>query len=113
MAGPDYDQGSTREAITYFEDFMLQFPQDPNIPAADKGLRDMKETLAQSKIIIADFYFYKRDNYAAARVFYNEAITIYPDSPTAATARTRLATVDAAEAKAKVSGPRRKFLGIF
>ena len=40
----------------------------------------MKKTLAESKVKMADFYFYKRDNYPAARVFYNEAITSYPDS---------------------------------
>jgi outer membrane protein assembly factor BamD len=45
-----------------------------------QGLDEMKTILAESKITIADFYFYKRDNYTAARVFYNEAITVYPDS---------------------------------
>ncbi|HWA10902.1 MAG TPA: outer membrane protein assembly factor BamD [Opitutaceae bacterium] len=93
--GPEYDQAATRDAITYFEDFMILFPGDPNVPLAEKGLADMKTVLAESKIKMADFYFYKRDNYTAARVFYNEAITDYPDSPIAAVAKKRLEQVEA------------------
>jgi outer membrane protein assembly factor BamD len=66
--GPYYDQGSTREAITYFTDFMLLFPSDTNVGAAEKGLDGMKTMLAESKMKMADFYFYKRDNFKAARV---------------------------------------------
>lgn len=93
--GPYYDQASTQEAITYFQDYMILFPGDPNVAAAETGLDDMRTVLAQSKIKMADFYFYKRDNYTAARVFYNEAITVYPDSSVAALARERLAEVEA------------------
>lgn len=100
VKGPYYDQASTRQAITYFEDFQILFPNDTNIPSVEKGLADARTTFAQSKIKIGDFYFYKRDNYKAARVFYNEAITSYPDSKAAEDARKRLAEVDATETKA-------------
>lgn len=113
VAGPYYDQTSTNEAITYFQDFMILFPGDHNVAAAEKGLNDMKTVLAQSKIKMADFYFYRRSNFVAARVFYNEAITAYPDSEVANLAKKRLAAVDAAAAKAKNSPQRKKFLGIF
>jgi outer membrane protein assembly factor BamD len=95
VEGPYYDQASTKEAITYFTDFMLLFPGDPNIAQAEKGLDQMKTMLAESKIKIGDFYFYKRDNYVAARVFYNEAITAYPESDVAAKAKKKLAEVEA------------------
>jgi outer membrane protein assembly factor BamD len=111
--GPYYDQSSTREAITYFEDFMILFPGDPNLNAAEGGLDDMKTVLAESKIKIADFYFDKRDNYKAARVFYNEAITTYPDSAVAQRAKERLAEVDAEESSAADQTRRRRFLGLF
>jgi len=111
--GPYYDQTSTREAITYFEDFMILFPGDSGLPNAESGLDQMKTVLAESRIKMADFYFDKRSNYKAARVFYNEAITIYPDSPVAERARARLAEVDAAEANVAGETPRRRFLGIF
>jgi outer membrane protein assembly factor BamD len=93
--GPFYDQGATKEAITYFTDFMLLFPSDTNIANAEKGLDGMKTMLAESKMRMADFYFYKRSNYKAARVFYNEAITAYPESAIAQRAKTRLAEVEA------------------
>ena len=93
--GPYYDQGSTKESITYFTDFMLLFPSDTNIGAAEKGLDGMKTMLAESKIRIGDFYFYKRSNFKAARVFYNEAITAYPESAIALKAKVRLAEVEA------------------
>jgi outer membrane protein assembly factor BamD len=97
--GPYYDQASTKEAITYFTDFMLLFPGDSNIGAAEKGLDGMKNMLAESKMKIGDFYFYKRNNLRAARVFYNEAITAYPDSAIAGRAKTRLVEVEAKAAK--------------
>lgn len=97
--GPFYDQGATKESITYFTDFMLLFPSDPNVAAAEKGLDHMKTMLAESKMKIADFYFYKRSNFKAARVFYNEAITAYPESAIAGRAKARLAEVEAKAAK--------------
>jgi outer membrane protein assembly factor BamD len=95
VEGAYYDQASTRDAITYFEDYMILYPGDANIPAAEKGLAEMKKVLAESKIKLGDFYFYKRDNYTAARVFYNEAITVYPDSDVANQAKHQLTLVEA------------------
>lgn len=108
VEGPNYDQGSTKEAITYFEDFLILFPNDPNVPVAAKGLDEMKQVLAESKIRIGDFYFKKRANYTAARVFYNEAITSYPDSAVAARARDKLVEVEAKAAERPGETPRKK-----
>jgi outer membrane protein assembly factor BamD len=105
VQGPEYDQGSTRQAITYYEDFLILFPADTNVSSVDKGLAEMRNTFSESKIKIGDFYFYKRDNFKAARVLYNEAITAYPDSATAEVARTRLAEVEKKETKAKAPKP--------
>lgn len=107
VKGPYYDQASTRQAITYFEDFLILFPGDSNVPSVDKNLDEARTTFAESKIKIGDFYFYKRDNYKAARVFYNEAITSYPDSDVSAEARKRLAEVDAAESRVATPAPPR------
>lgn len=108
VEGPYYDQASAKQAITYFEDFMILFPGDTGVKTADTGLADMKKEFAQSKMKIGDFYFYKRSNYKASRVFYNEAITSYPDSEVAKTARARLEEVDAAENISKNPPPPRK-----
>jgi len=112
--GPYYDQASTKEAITYYQDFMILFPGDHNVGTAENGLADMKKVLAESKMKMADFYFYKRSNFVAARVFYNEAITSYPDSDVANLAKKRLTEVEAAAEKAKKSpSSGKKFLGVF
>ena len=101
--GPYYDQASTREAITYFEDFMILFPSEPTVSQAAKGLDEMRTTLAKSKMLIADYYLKYRRNYQGARVFYNEVITVYPDSPVAAEAREKLAKVEKLQAEQKAA----------
>jgi len=108
VEGAYYDQAETREAITYFEDFMILFPGDPNIGKAAQGLDAMKKVLAESKIKIGDFYYYKRDNYTAARVFYNEAITAYPDSDAANLAKKKLTLVEASAANTLLPGGAKK-----
>ncbi len=112
--GPYYDQASTKEAITYFEDFMILFPNDPGVGTAEDGLDTMKSMLAESKMRLGDYYFKKRNNYTGARVLYNEAITAYPDSAVAERAKAQLEKVETARAAAEAAGPkRRKFLGLF
>lgn len=106
VEGPWYDQAAAREAITYFEDFMILYPNDANVGAAEKNLIETKKELAMSKVKIADFYFKKRDNYKAAKVFYNEAITVFPESDVAEQARKRLVEVTAAETKAEEKAKR-------
>jgi outer membrane protein assembly factor BamD len=101
--GPKYDQASTKEAMTYYEDYMILYPGDSNIAVAAAGVDRMKTILAQSKIYIGDYYFYKRYNFAAAKVFYNEAITAYPDSKPAMLAKKRLAELDAKVSKQNVN----------
>jgi outer membrane protein assembly factor BamD len=96
--------------MTYYTDFMLLFPSDSNVAVAEKGLDTMKTTLAESKMKIGDFYFYKRNNFTAARVFYNEAITSYPDSSVAKRAKLRLADVEA-KASGKAIAPEGKAPG--
>ncbi len=93
--GPAYDQASTKQAITYYEDYMILFPGDAGMVHAETGLAKMKTVLAQSKLTIADYYYKYRKNYQAAKVFYNEAITVYPDSDVAKVAREKLVDVNA------------------
>jgi outer membrane protein assembly factor BamD len=110
--GPKYDQASTKEAMTYYEDFMILYPGDPNIAQAARGVDRMKTILAQSKIYIGDYYFYKRLNFTAAKVFYNEAITAFPDSPPANLAKKRLAEMTAKANKENIrpkTAPKKRF----
>lgn len=123
--GPEYDQFSAHESATYYQDYLILFPKDPGVADAEKGLDEMKTELADSKMKIAEFYHYKRHNYVAAKIFYNEAITTYPDSAIAEKARARLdkiaPKIEAQEAAAaarpqKVEAPkpkRKKVLWLF
>jgi outer membrane protein assembly factor BamD len=108
VEGPFYDQDETKQAMTYYEDFMILYPGDASIAKAANGLDSMKNMLAESKMKMGDWYFYKRGNFTAARVFYNEAITSYPDSAVAKRAKDRLAEVDAKASKAAQPAPTNK-----
>ena len=92
--GPQYDQGATREAISYFEDFLILFPDHPKVKEGEDGLDQVRSIQAQSKMVKGDFYFYKWKDFRAAKVFYNEAITVAPNSPEAKIAQVQLAQVD-------------------
>ena len=87
VQGPMYDQGATREAISYFEDFLILFSTNEKVGQAEKGLAEMEDVYARSKLVIGEYYFKHRRWYQAAEIFFNEAITTAPDSPAAVTAR--------------------------
>lgn len=103
VRGPAYDQGANREAISYYEDFILLHPRHPRAPEAEERIQDMRDILAQSRVVLGDFYFLRRSNYTAARVFYNEAISISPVSPSADEAREKLRQVDRRAERAGVN----------
>jgi outer membrane protein assembly factor BamD len=118
--GPLYDQGATQLSINNYEDYLILYPKETRVADAEQGLARMKQMLAESRLKIADFYYYKRERYQAAKVFYNEAITIAPNSEIAQNAREKLARleVDEAAAQAKLAAlagrPQRNgFLGFF
>lgn len=95
VKGAEYDHGSTRQAISYYEDFLILFPQSEHIGDVEANLSSMQNLLATSRLNIGNFYYFYRSNNTAALVFYNEAITIAPDSEAAAEARQRIADVEA------------------
>ncbi len=95
IKGPEYDQRATEDAITFFEDFLIQYPENQNVDQAEEGLSGAKNILSLSKLKMGDFYYYKRSKYDAAKILYNEAITIAPLSKSAETAKARLEKIDA------------------
>ena len=94
VSGPEYDQSPTRQAISFYEDFLILFPDHEGVARAEEGLREMQEILARSKLVLAEFYHFRRRNETSARIFYNETITVSPQSEAAATARRRLAEME-------------------
>lgn len=88
--GPEYDQNSTEQAISYFQDFLILFPDHHRVEDAETGLREMQEIMAESKFLLGDYFYRYRGNTTAALVYYNETITVAPNSRAAADARQRI-----------------------
>ena len=95
VQGEEYDQGSTRQAISYYEDFLILFPTSNYTGEVEAHLKQMENLLASSRLNLGNFYYYFRSNNTAALVFYNEAITIAPESEAAAEARKRIEDIEA------------------
>lgn len=95
VKGAEYDQGSTRQAISYYEDFLILFPQSNYLGEVEANLDSMEDLLARSKLNLGDFYYNYRANNTAALVFYNETITIAPDSEAAEEARQSILNIEA------------------
>ncbi len=94
VQGAEYDQFSTKKAIAFYQDYLILFPQEAGISNAEKSLDNMRDTYARSRLVMGDFYYYYRTDNKAASIFYNEAITLAPDSPAATEARKQLAKID-------------------
>ena len=108
VKGDMYDQGSTLEAINYYEDFLILYPESHLVGEAEKALILMREINAQSKLRTADFYFTYRKNQRAAINFYNETITVAPDSDAAKIAKSKIDAINRGE---RPDGSRRKPFG--
>ena len=107
--GAEYDQGSTRQAISYYEDFLILFPQNSSLGEVESKLVAMEDLLARSRLNLGDFFYNYRSNNTAALVFYNETITIAPDSEAAEEARARIADIEKGIQPITGAGILRKF----
>ncbi len=105
-----YDQGSTRQGISYYEDFLALFPDSEYVSEVEANLDELENTLAKSRFEIGNFFYFHRNNNTAAIVFYNEAITIAPESISAAEAKERLADIEAGVPPPKKSSILRSLL---
>lgn len=90
---PDYDQGGVKEAKDKFEEFVREHPDAVLSRDAEKSIQQLNEREAQSNYNVAVFYE-KQKAYQSARVYYNDIINNYPDSPWAAKALERLKILD-------------------
>lgn len=112
VKGHSYDQGSTRRAISYYEDFLVLYPNSEYAGEVEANLRKMENLLAKSRLDLGDFFYYYRSNATAALVFYNEAITIEPDSDSAKEARLRIEDIEAGVRPVSKASIVRKLLGV-
>lgn len=96
--GPLYDQGATREAMSYYEDFLVLFPNHENVGEGEEGLAAMRNQYAASKLVLGKYYYNYRNWFYSpemCEIFFNEAISIAPNSEAAAEAREYLAQIEA------------------
>jgi tetratricopeptide (TPR) repeat protein len=93
VQGAPYDQGSTRDAIRFYHDYLFLFKGDPGAAMAQKKLDDMMDVYARSRLILGDFFYYYRNSNRAALIFYNQAITLAPTSPAATEAKAQIAKI--------------------
>jgi tetratricopeptide (TPR) repeat protein len=120
VAGPSYDQGATLKALNFYEDYLILFSKSPpqsqheeledyqirlkeareRVLLAEVGRKKMRETLAASKVEVGEYvekygkYYlvnWKDLGNRPALQFYNEAITIAPESKAAREAENKVA----------------------
>ncbi|HAY74990.1 MAG TPA: hypothetical protein DCY32_04900, partial [Opitutae bacterium] len=125
VTGPSYDQGSTLKALNFYENYLILYESPPSISKyetptqyktrvdafkvrrenAQSGRQKMRETLAASKVQAGKYveeygkYFmtrWKELGNRPAIQYYNEAITIAPESDAAKIAEKRVAQLRAA-----------------
>ena len=111
VQGPEYDLATTKLSESYYEDYIILFPNAPELAAAEKGRDEMRSILARNKLNTGDFYLRDKNNLHAARVFYNEAITAYPGSDIEKLARERLEMVRQAEIQRNIRSENRISIG--
>ncbi len=86
---PDYDQGAFKEAKDKFEEFVREHPDAVLSGDAEKNIEKLKEKEAEANFNTGRFYE-KQKAYEAARIYYEDVISNYPDSVWAAKALERL-----------------------
>lgn len=91
--GPAYDQGAAKEAKEKFEEFVKEHPEAELSNEAEKNIGKLKEEEAEANFNIAAFYE-KQKEYASARIYYEDIINKYPDSPWAQKAQERLKSME-------------------
>ena len=94
IKGAEYDLESTREAIRYCEDFMALFPRSERIGTIEALYKRMLNTLAQNRLHLADYYYFNKRDTVAALIFYNEVISIAPNSDASIDAKKRIQAID-------------------
>lgn len=80
VVGADWDQLPARRAISYYTDFYSLFPEHPQAEFAYEKTTELTNLLAANRVVFGDFYYSRHNNLRAALTFYNEALTLAPDS---------------------------------
>jgi len=94
--GPDYDQGAMQDAKQKFEEFVKDHPDAVLSKEAEENITKLKEKEAAASFNIARFYE-KQEDYKAAKIYYNNILDNYPNSPWAPKAVEQLRLMEKAK----------------
>ena len=86
----EYDQSAAAQAIAAYTDFMVVYPDDPRVAAAQAAINKLKAVQVRGSFEIAKFYE-SNHKWAGAIIYYNDVLQLDASSPLAAQARQRIA----------------------
>lgn len=91
---PHNDQGMTRNAIHCYEDFLQIYSQDEDlkdkVALARQKLQAIRAFYGESRLIVGDYFLYRRHYPQGAVVFYNEAQMLAPFTTVSEKAQQRI-----------------------
>ncbi len=93
-----FDEQHAEKAIEEFQDFKKEYPVEPQAVEADESIRQIREEKALRALDVASFYETQK-KWKSAKVYYEELIRNYPETPSAAEAKKRLDDVVRKEAE--------------
>jgi len=91
--GPDWDQASALEAADHWRTLADQFPRDPRALRAGREIAALRDRAARARLLLALFYWERRNNPEAAKLMANACRTIAPESAAAKEAEKLLALI--------------------
>jgi outer membrane protein assembly factor BamD len=93
-----YDERSAQRAIEEFQGFKENFPSDQQVTQADESIRQLRNKKAQTSFETAKFYE-KINRLSSAKVYYQEVMNQYSDTPFAAPAKKKVEEILGQESK--------------
>lgn len=81
-----YDEQHAEKAIEQFQEFKKTFPVDAQTILADESIKKIRVEKAEKALNVATFYE-RQQKWASAKVYYEELIQNYPETPAAAKAK--------------------------
>ena len=84
-----YSDDSAQRAIEEFQDFKETFPADQKSVEADESIKALRAKKAKTAFDVAAFYE-DRKKWNSAKVYYQEVVTKYPETPSAKEAKKRI-----------------------
>ncbi len=102
MDSPDRDQTATRKVIEISERLLRQYPDSPYTFQARRMIREARERLAESEIVVATWYI-RTGQYLQAANRLETVLDLYPETKAAMNARSLLQGIEKGTYAAEVN----------